>query len=200
MLEKTTNINNTNTIDEKTIEHLVNSHMKLIISIARKYASTMHDIDDLISVGKVSLVNNISKYDSSKGVKFSTFIYPCIKNAILSYIQKESKHDNTISIDEPLLDSDDEITIEDTLSSQDKDIKDIYEEKELREYILEIISTLNEKEQQIVILLFGFKNDVCYKPKEIAKILGFSTEYIYTKIRYILFKLRNEIMKRSEKT
>lgn len=70
-------------LTKESIETLVSSHLRLVISIARKYSHSM-DHDDLIQVGSIGLLQAIHQFDSSKGVRFATFATPYIRGEILN--------------------------------------------------------------------------------------------------------------------
>lgn len=70
----------------------------LIVSIALKFSTykKRYDTEDLIQVGAIGLMKALDKYDPSKA-KFSTFATWCVRNSILSFLQKESRLDREIS-------------------------------------------------------------------------------------------------------
>lgn len=62
---------------------LVNNHMGLVTTIAKKYAGKS-DLEDIIQAGVIGLINAIDNYDLTKGVKLYTYAsYWIKKEAIL---------------------------------------------------------------------------------------------------------------------
>lgn len=57
----------------KNFNRFVESNLRLVISIAKKYSTLGVDFDDLIQEGNVGLMKAIEKYDYRKGFKFSTY-------------------------------------------------------------------------------------------------------------------------------
>lgn len=71
-------------IDSKFVE--VNK--RLVYSIVNKYCNK-ENFDDLYQVGWTAIIEVSKKFDSSKGIKFSTYAYKHILGAILEYIRED---------------------------------------------------------------------------------------------------------------
>ncbi|EMK3312230.1 sigma-70 family RNA polymerase sigma factor [Vibrio vulnificus] len=79
----------------KNFNRFVESNLKLVISIAKKYSSLGVDFDDLIQEGNLGLMKAIEKYDYRKGFKFSTYATWWIRQAITRYLADTS---NTVRL------------------------------------------------------------------------------------------------------
>ena len=71
--------------DEKIVELF-----PLVKSIALKYASNNHPLDDLMQEGMIGVIKAVDNYDETKDTKFSTYAVYWIKKYILDYIAKDS--------------------------------------------------------------------------------------------------------------
>lgn len=80
--------------DIKARELLINSNLRLVIDVAKKFKRKNDDIMDLISSGNVGLIKACDKFDYKKGYKFSTYaeywimqhIYRCQgESSLLNY-------------------------------------------------------------------------------------------------------------------
>ena len=71
-------------IDYKFVE----ANKKLVYSIVNKYCNN-ENFDDLYQVGWTTIIEVSKKFDSSKGIKFSTYAYKHILGAILEYIRED---------------------------------------------------------------------------------------------------------------
>lgn len=78
------------TISEKEMQTLINENINLVRKIANNYAFNGFSKEYLIEVGTTGIYEAAIKFDSSKGVKFSTFAYDYIKGAILNEIRLNS--------------------------------------------------------------------------------------------------------------
>lgn len=68
--------------DKKSVDALVHSQIKMVVSIARGYATHKHPIDDLVNAGIAEMIENINGYDESFGTKFMTYIARHVTNGI----------------------------------------------------------------------------------------------------------------------
>lgn len=54
-------------------QEMVQSNMRLVVSIARKYSNVGVNLQDLVQEGSLGLSRAAEKFDPSKGFKFSTY-------------------------------------------------------------------------------------------------------------------------------
>ena len=75
---------------EKEAEHarnvLITSNIKLVIHIAKHYATPQHPLEDLIQEGVLGLFKAIDRFDPNMGHKFSTYATWWIRQSIERYI------------------------------------------------------------------------------------------------------------------
>lgn len=68
---------------------LIESNLRLVISIAKKY--NKYDLDEVIQAGSIGLIKAVDKYDETKDVKFSTYAAWWIRQGITRYIEDETE-------------------------------------------------------------------------------------------------------------
>jgi RNA polymerase primary sigma factor len=71
---------------------LINSNLRLVVSIAKHYAGCGVPIQDLIQEGNIGLAHAAEKFDYTKGFKFSTYATWWIKQAITRAIADQSRN------------------------------------------------------------------------------------------------------------
>ena len=73
--------------DIKAREQIVNGNLKLVLSILKNFNNCDENKDDLFQIGCVGLLKAIDNFDSSFGVKFSTYCVPMILGEIRRYVR-----------------------------------------------------------------------------------------------------------------
>ncbi|KAL4574919.1 hypothetical protein LXL04_021759 [Taraxacum kok-saghyz] len=72
-------------------EKLAMSNVRLVMSVAQKYANIGVEIGDLIQGGIIGLLRGIEKYDSSRGFKISTYVYWWIRQGVSKALIENSR-------------------------------------------------------------------------------------------------------------
>ena len=174
---------------------LIEHNLRLVVYIAKRFENTGINIEDLISIGAIGLIKAINTFCSDKNIKLATYASRCIENEILMYIRKISGKSVEISIDEPLnVDWDgNELLLSDILGSDEEPAAAALIKREEVELIHRAISSLEDRERQIIILRYGLDGSPEMTQKDVADLLGISQSYISRLEKKIIEKLHEEL-------
>ncbi len=77
--------------DEHARKKLIESNIRLVVSIAKKYLNYKMPIEDLIQEGNIGLMKSIERFDWKRGFKFSTYATWWIRQAIGQHVLKRKR-------------------------------------------------------------------------------------------------------------
>ncbi len=77
--------------DRKSLNQMVESNLRFVITIAKEYQGRGLPLEDLIAEGNVGLVRAATRYDGGVGVKFTTYAVWWIRQGILSALAEKAR-------------------------------------------------------------------------------------------------------------
>ncbi|HJD05920.1 MAG TPA: sigma-70 family RNA polymerase sigma factor [Candidatus Onthoplasma faecipullorum] len=173
---------------------LIEHNLRLVMYIAKRFESNKLDMQDLVSVGSIGLIKAVDSYKLDKNIKLATYASRCIENEILMYLRKVNKSINDLSLDDSLSSDDDGNNL--TLAEIIPDERIAYDQIELKDqknYLMECISELNEREKRIMCMRYGLCGYDELTQKEVADSMNISQSYISRLEKKILHKLKKQM-------
>ncbi len=79
-------------------EEFIMYNMRLVLSIVQRFSINQNCVDDIFQVGIIGLLKSIDNFDTSVGVKFSTYAVPMIIGEIRKFLRDSSTIKVTRSI------------------------------------------------------------------------------------------------------
>ena len=82
--------------DEEAQTRLIESNLRLVISVARRYVRPGLPLEDLVQEGAIGLIKAIRNFDVNRGLRFSTYaVHCCCLTRNWSYSSGRSKATRT---------------------------------------------------------------------------------------------------------
>lgn len=75
--------------DHLAKEQLVEENIGLVWSLVRRFVNRGYDLEDLFQIGSIGLIKSIDKFDTSFGVRFSTYAVPMILGEIKRFLRDD---------------------------------------------------------------------------------------------------------------
>ncbi len=170
---------------------IVQSNLRLVVSIAKRHVNSTDDFFTLVSDGNMSLIRAVEKFDYSRGNKFSTYASWAIMKNFARTIPHEFKHRDRFRT-----------SLDEMFTSQEDARGDQMEEESAQrlrsEQVNKILSRLDDREQKIIISRFGL--DYSQEPqtlKEVGDEMGVTKERVRQIEARALSKLRQVVQEES---
>ena len=170
----------------KARNEILESNLKFVFDVARKYTGRGVAISELISEGNMGLIYAIDKFDESKNVKFISYAVWWIRHSMLDAIRKK-RLKSLIEIEENENyekiygdgSEDDEDESVDKCESMFSNVNDEIEKEvfdEQNKAISNMMETLTEREETIINHYFGINGNEKLNLIEIGDKMGITSE------------------------
>ncbi len=173
----------------KLIEH----NLRLVAHVVRKYYTSYHNPDELVSIGSLGLIKAIDSFNAENGARFATYAAKCVQNEILMFFRSQKKLSCEVSINETIdVDRDgNPLTYIDVISSDDNISKNIDIKIHTEKAYQLINEVLDPRERKIIILRYGLGKAPAMTQHEVATHLKISRSYVSRIEKKALKKMRD---------
>ena len=182
---------------QKARQILIERNLRLVAHVAKKYAGSGEDMEDLISIGTIGLIKAISTFHYDKGSKLSTYAARCIDNELLMMFRARKKITREVSLYEQIgTDKEgNEISLFDVCMQEQVDIVERMDLDEKTGKLTGLIAKiLDEREQEIIGMRYGLGGKKEMTQWEIGQLLGISRSYVSRIEKKALQKLKKAYM------
>lgn len=148
--------------NEDSRKRLIEGNMRLAIKIANSFSNTRIDQDDLRSIAFIGLIRAADTFDPHKGVKFTAYMTPVIKNEIKLELRKVVKERVEVSLESVLLSDEmtgDDILLNDTIVGSE--FEEEYRQYQIVNEVMRGLLEVNERDRKILMLrMSGYRQEV----------------------------------------
>ena len=163
--------------DVEARNKIIESNLRFVFNIARKYTGKGIPISDLISEGNLGLVKAIEKFDTTKDVKFITYAVYWIREYMSASIRKNYSRADLTLIDD-LQDTAKKNDAKPIANTKIYDIEDEECDDGKDKMIDELLCVLNDKEKNIMEFTYGLGGRKPLTFQEIGKKYHISSERV----------------------
>jgi RNA polymerase primary sigma factor len=154
----------------KLKNEIVETHLRLVVSVAKKHVRASYDLPERISDGTFALMQAVDRFDFSRGNRFSTYAYWSILNELSRHDRKERRRENQFL---PLY--------LDSLASPDS-ASEGHEHKEAQNRRTAVVGRwldrLDKRERRILARRYGLGGGPEQSMSQIGRDLGISKERV----------------------
>ena len=188
-------VRKSNSGDLEARNKLIEHNLRLVVFLAKKYDTTMYDLEDLVSIGTIGLIKGIKTYKLDKNIKLATYASRCIDNEILMFLRKNKKRTKEVSFEDSInFDSEgNELKIEDVFGTEEDIVHKSIECQEDKKILEEEISNLDDRDREIIEFRYGLCGKRELTQKELADKLSISQSYISRIEKKVIKKLKNRM-------
>ena len=172
-------------LDEARVirDRLIQSNLRLVMSIAGKQVTSQMSFDDLLSEGITTLMYAVEKFDYDRGFRFSTYAYRAISRHLLYAVKRRRKQVTELGHND--------MHLNDALPDGSRSEVADRQEQHHRELLTEFVDRLDRRERFIIRArhaLGGHRKKRTFR--ELAVKLGVSKERVRQLEKRALDKLR----------
>ena len=166
--------------DTEARNQLIQTHLRMVVHIARQYLRPGVEMLDLIQEGNIGLIKAVDMFDPTQGHRLTTLAFYWINKHIQRFLNHEPEE--LVSLDMEIYDGSETLLLSDTIEDKGTilggqtipHIDAVMEHEEMQRQVREMLSRLPAREREVIRLLYGVDLRRSYTISEVAKMLRLS--------------------------
>lgn len=151
---------------------ITQANLRLVVSIARRFAAGPNSFDELVSDGNVVLMNAVDKFDYSRGFRFSTYATHSVQRHFYRQCKQTYKRTNMEILTSP------KVLLE-VAEARNPESRHVHSHRQIRYIRCLMNENLPERERRIIESRYGLNKHESKKSlREIGEELGISKERV----------------------
>ena len=160
---------------------IIQANLRLVVSIARRFAGRYGDVNELISTGNLALIRAVDKFDFARGYKFSTYATWSITNEFRFERRESHLRGRFVPVHAALL----QVTVD----TRDDPVEHLRFQDGGEWIVTHLLGRLDERERRILVGRFGIGGARQETLGQLGDELGISKE----RVRQIEVQARNRL-------
>jgi RNA polymerase sigma factor (sigma-70 family) len=172
--------------DTRARTKVIQSQLRFVMQIARKYQGNGLSLEDLIQSGNIGLCEAVDAFDVSKGFRFNTFAQWKVRGEITAALQNEGRtvripHSQTDrsqtvkSISDPVGDSDNAETYADRYLKGDAAV-DVFAQSDLTRDLQSALNSIKPRQAEAICRFFGIGYEYAQPMEQIGAEMNIGAE------------------------
>lgn len=170
-------------LSELVRNRIVRANLRLVVAIAKKFVSSRHGFDELVSEGHLPLIRAAELFNVGLGNRFSTYATWAVRNHLARFVSLQARGGEQIGLEEH-----DELAQPHVAGSEATH----HELERQRQWMTQLLTRLAPRDQQVMRARYGLNDQGAAQTlSEIAGDLGLSKERVRQLVLHALDELRD---------